>query len=51
VNFSVQDVLDEVGSVFDLLLAPVNALIDEIMDALPSFDLPGKMTVISLNPV
>lgn len=41
--YSVQDVLDGVNGVLDTILAPLNEIIGDLVDAAPSFDLPGKI--------
>ena len=40
--FSAQDILDGVDALLAPLVDLANALINELLSALPSFDLPGK---------
>ena len=39
---SVKDVIDGVDGVSETILAPLNAIIDDLVDAAPSFSLPGN---------
>ena len=38
---SVMQVIEGIGDVVDVILAPLNVIIDAIVDAAPSFSLPG----------
>ena len=39
---SVQDIINGVNKVADIILAPLNKLIDELLSKAPSFSLPGQ---------